>query len=83
MYHWRAIPKMQAAGGLHISAKAQGRRRARAGGELPRDLDLDVTLDALYGPIYLRFLLRHASLTEAFVSRVCDAVMKGVAVNRR
>jgi len=51
-------------------------------GELPADLDLDLTLDALYGPIYLRFLIRHSVLTEQFACQLCSTVMDGVIVER-
>jgi AcrR family transcriptional regulator len=46
-------------------------------GELPANLDLDLALDALYGPIYMRFLLRHDRLTPGFVDEICELVLKG------
>ena len=36
-------------------------RRGILRGELPANIDLDLVLDALYGPIYMRFLIRHDS----------------------
>jgi hypothetical protein len=45
-------------------------------GELPGDLDFDHLLDALYGPIYMRFLIRHSALTEAFVDQQCKLVLQ-------
>ena len=53
-------------------------RRAIERGELSRELDLDLVLDSLYGPIYLRFLLRHDRLSEEFVSAICTLVMDGL-----
>jgi AcrR family transcriptional regulator len=50
-------------------------RRGIARGELPRDLDLDLVLDALYGPIYMRFLVGHDSLTPEFVDQLCAMVL--------
>jgi AcrR family transcriptional regulator len=50
-------------------------RRGISRGELPADLDLDHVLDALYGPIYMRFLIRHADLTPEFVDRQCALVL--------
>lgn len=44
-------------------------------GELPSNLDKDMVLDALYGPIYMRFLIRHASLTPGFVDQLCQLVL--------
>ncbi|MFZ0825191.1 MAG: TetR/AcrR family transcriptional regulator, partial [Terriglobales bacterium] len=35
-------------------------------GELPADSDKDLILDSLYGPIYMRFLIRHDKLAESF-----------------
>jgi AcrR family transcriptional regulator len=46
-------------------------------GELPPDLDLDLTLDALYGPIYMRFLIRHSELEERFADNLCELVLSG------
>jgi hypothetical protein len=47
-------------------------------GELRRDIDMDLLLDSLYGPIYMRFLIRHDSLTPEFVDRLCRLVLAGV-----
>jgi len=58
-------------------------RRGISRGELRASLDLDLTLDALYGPIYLRFLIRHDTLTEQFACRLCSTVMDGVIVERQ
>ncbi len=46
-------------------------------GELPTNLDLDLTLDALYGPIYMRFLIRHSELEERFADELCELVLRG------
>jgi AcrR family transcriptional regulator len=54
-------------------------RRGIARGELPATIDLDLTLDALYGPIYMRFLIRHNSLTFTFVDQLCELVLDGAA----
>jgi AcrR family transcriptional regulator len=47
-------------------------------GELPSDLDLDVVLDSLYGPIYMRFLIRHEKLEEGFADQICAVVLGGL-----
>ncbi len=47
-------------------------------GELPADSDLDVILDSLYGPIYMRFLIRHDKLDEGFVDDLCALVLEGL-----
>jgi AcrR family transcriptional regulator len=52
-------------------------QRGMMRGELPRDLNLDFILDALYGPIYMRFLVRHDELTQEFVDQLCRMVLEG------
>jgi AcrR family transcriptional regulator len=44
-------------------------------GELPKDSDLDLILDSLYGPIYMRFLIRHAELRENFADQICGLLL--------
>jgi len=50
-------------------------RQAMQSGEIRCDIDPDAALDLLYGPLYLRLLIRHAPLDEDFV----DAVFKVVS----
>ena len=57
-------------------------RRAIERGELPADVDRDLMLDSLYGPIYMRFLLRHDELSEEFVEKLVNQIMQGVAGTR-
>jgi len=52
-------------------------QRAIARGELRKSTDLDLLLDSLYGPIYMRFLLHHDRLTPDFVDRLCALVLRG------
>ena len=47
-------------------------------GELPADCDLDLVLDSLYGPIYMRFLIRHDKLEESFADAICGLVLQGL-----
>jgi AcrR family transcriptional regulator len=47
-------------------------------GELPGGIDMDLTLDSLYGPIYMRFLIRHNELSEDFADALCGLVLRGV-----
>ena len=58
-------------------------RRAISRGELRKDTDLDLVLDSLYGPIYMRFLIQHDRLTPAFVDRLCALVLEGARPRRR
>jgi AcrR family transcriptional regulator len=57
-------------------------RRGILRGELRPDQDLDLLLDSLYGPIYMRFLIRHDSLTPDFVDRLCELVLGGANPRR-
>jgi AcrR family transcriptional regulator len=52
-------------------------RRGILRGELRADVDMDLLLDSLYGPIYMRFLIRHDNLTSDFVDRLCELVLGG------
>lgn len=52
-------------------------RRGILRGELGKNVDLDLLLDSLYGPIYMRFLIRHDSLTPEFVEGLCDLMLGG------
>jgi len=52
-------------------------RQAIQRGELRDDVDMDLLLDSLYGPIYMRFLIRHDKLTPDFVDRLCKLVLAG------
>jgi AcrR family transcriptional regulator len=52
-------------------------RRGMLRGEIRSDVDPDVLLDSLYGPIYMRFLIRHDRLTPQFVEKLCSVVLAG------
>src|SRR6201997_2160909 len=52
-------------------------RRGIARGEVRKDADLDLLLDSLYGPIYMRFLIQHDRLTPHFVEQLCALVLRG------
>lgn len=48
-------------------------------GEIPRNVDLEVALDLIYGPIYHRMLHGHAPLDERFARNLVDTIMAGIA----
>jgi AcrR family transcriptional regulator len=52
-------------------------RRAILRGQLRKNVDMDLLLDSLYGPIYMRFLIRHDSLTPEFVEGLCELTLGG------
>ncbi|HEX6015963.1 MAG TPA: TetR-like C-terminal domain-containing protein, partial [Geminicoccaceae bacterium] len=56
--------------------------RAMAASELRPDLDLEVTLDLIYGPLYYRLLVGHAPLDAAFTDALLDHALLGLAGRR-
>jgi AcrR family transcriptional regulator len=48
-------------------------------GELREDLDPEVAVDVLYGPIYYRMLVGHAPLDDDFADALADHVFAGLA----
>jgi AcrR family transcriptional regulator len=58
-------------------------RRGIRRGELRQDVDMDLLLDSLYGPIYMRFLIRHDKLTPDFIDRLCELVLGGARPLRK
>jgi AcrR family transcriptional regulator len=64
-----------------LARRAAGRtllERARAAGEVRKDLDLEVVLDLLYGPLFFRLLMGHAPLDTAFVQKLLSELRKGM-----
>ncbi|MGA9527378.1 MAG: TetR/AcrR family transcriptional regulator [Terriglobales bacterium] len=45
-------------------------------GELPRNSDLDLILDSLYGAIYMRLMIQHAELREELADQICGMILK-------
>ena len=50
-----------------------------AQGELRADIDLDVVLDALYGPIYYRLMVPVAPISQEWISMLANLVMTAIA----
>ena len=64
------------------ASRAEGRtilERAIAAGALRAGVDLDVTLDLIYGPLYYRLLVGHAPLNREFTDALLDQVLSGLA----
>lgn len=55
--------------------------RAAERGEVPADLDVEVAVDLIYGPLYHRLLHGHAPLSGRFGEAVVDMALVGI-VNR-
>ena len=52
--------------------------RAAQRGEVPADLDVEVAVDLIYGPLYHRLLHGHAPLTARFADQVVDLALAGI-----
>jgi AcrR family transcriptional regulator len=64
-----------------LTRRAEGRallERARDAGEVRADLDLEVALDLLYGPLFFRLLMGHAPLDAAFARKLVSELKKGL-----
>ena len=49
--------------------------RAQASGEFRKDIDPQVLLDMIFGPIYYRRLVRHQKLDERFANELVDRII--------
>jgi AcrR family transcriptional regulator len=47
-------------------------------GELPRDVDVELALDLLYGPMWIRLLVKRAPLDSTFAEGVVGTVLHGL-----
>jgi AcrR family transcriptional regulator len=66
-----------------VHRRAEGLKvvqRAIEQGELAPDVDPDVVLDALYGPIYFRLLLGHRPIDARFATSVWETATRGFRV---
>ncbi|WP_282085101.1 TetR/AcrR family transcriptional regulator [Streptomyces tendae] len=63
------------AGPLEEAKKAR-LRSAREAGQLAPDADLDLVLDMLYAPLFVRWLHRSGPLTPAYADALVDATLK-------
>ncbi len=53
-------------------------KRAQSAGELPADLDPEVFVDAIFGPLYYRLLIRNAPLTESYGDALVDQAFRNL-----
>ncbi len=68
-----------------LAARDEGRRLLRqavTNGALRRGVDLDVALDVLYGPLFLRVLLGHGPVDTRFADRVFALALRGLREGR-
>jgi AcrR family transcriptional regulator len=68
-----------------LARRAEGKsllEQAMKEGSVRSDVDLEVALDLLYGPLFFRLLMGHAPLDERFLLRVLDEALRGLAKRR-
>jgi AcrR family transcriptional regulator len=71
--------------GYVVPRREEAKRILRAGmrsGELRADLDVDIAVDALYGPIWYRILVPHAPLSRDWAGRLAEQVIGGLLAPR-
>jgi len=65
-----------------LARRAEGKallERAIEEKEIRADLDVEVALDLLYGPLFFRLLIGHAPLDEQFMDQVLDECLRGMS----
>jgi AcrR family transcriptional regulator len=55
--------------------------RGKSAGEFRNDTDPELLVDAIFGPVYYRLLLRLTPLTQQYGDNLIDQVLKGVRMN--
>ena len=68
-----------------LASREQGRAllaRAVSGGEVRRDVNIDIALDMIYGPLFYRLLVGHAPLDARFVEALVDEALAGLRRRR-
>ena len=68
-----------------LARREEGRiflTQAIVSGELRANIDIDLALDEIYGAVFFRLLLRHATLDETFVKRLLKQVLSGFSSSR-
>jgi hypothetical protein len=76
-------PRRQAAREMFLERYAEPRRQIQRGiikdaiasGELKRTTDPELLIDALFGPLFFRWLQGHAPLDNSFAERIFDKVL--------
>ncbi|TWF80070.1 TetR family transcriptional regulator [Pseudonocardia hierapolitana] len=65
--------------GPQLQAIADRLRAAQEAGQLRADLDVPVAVELLVGPLYHRWLLRTAPLTEAYADTVTELALRALS----
>jgi hypothetical protein len=62
--------------------KKQRLRSAQQAGQLAEDLDLDVAVDMLWGPLLNRWLQRSGALTPEYADSIVETALNGLRPRR-
>ena len=65
------------------AALAEVLRRGVERGDLDRNLDLDLALDVLGGPLFYRLLVTGGPIDEQFAEGIADLILRGFAPDKR
>ena len=57
-------------------------RQKKASGQLRKSADLDLVLDALYGPLYYRFLVKNEPPSQKYAEALAALVIQGLTNSR-
>jgi AcrR family transcriptional regulator len=60
------------------ASTAEDIERGKATGEFASDTDAILLIDAIFGPIYFRLMVKFAPLTEDYGNQLIDQVLRGV-----
>jgi hypothetical protein len=69
-----------------LKSREEGRAllaRAIDEGDLDAGIDMDVTLDLIYAPLYFRLLIGHGPLDQVFTDSVLDLALQGIRRRKR
>jgi AcrR family transcriptional regulator len=67
--------------GLRRASTITDIERGKGAGEFPQDIDPELLVDAIFGPMYYRLLLRLMPLTEEYGDNLIDQVLRGLRAN--
>jgi AcrR family transcriptional regulator len=70
-------------GSLRRASAVADIERGKLAGEFSTGTDAEILVDAIFGPVYYRLLLRFAPLTEKYGNELIDQVLLGVRKERK
>jgi hypothetical protein len=70
-------------GSLRRASAVADIERGKLAGEFSTDTNAELLVDAIFGPVYYRLLLRFAPLTEKYGNELIDQILLGVRKERK